>query len=651
VGGIIRDVLTMGARPIAILDALRFGDPAARGTARIADGVVRGIGGYGNPIGVPTVGGEVDVDPCYDRNPLVNALCVGALPRERLQLAKAERAGDVAVLIGQRTGRDGIGGASVLASASFGEDDRARAAEGDSAQEQSKRPNVQVGDPFAGKLLIEACLELYDRGLTAGIQDMGAAGIACSTAEMAAAGGLGMEVDLDRVPLREPSMAAWEILCSESQERMLALAHPDRLEQVLAVCRRWGVEATPIGEVVEGDRLVFTRGGEVVHDAPAASLADEGPTYERPVQVWVHPRASEDADAAADIAELDLAAEWCELLAHPRVADPAWITEQYDSAVQSGTVAGPGSDAAVLRLPGADGLPGSTRRGVAVTTDGAGRRCSLDPAEGARQLVAEAARNVACVGARPLAATNCLNFGDPTRPVVMGAFAATIDGMAEACRALGTPVTGGNVSFYNATGSFDIHPSPVVGLLGVVADVAAAVPSAFRHAGDRILLLGAPTRRGVAGSLWQWARRGELAGALPRIDLEREAALQALLARLVAEGLLASAHDVADGGLAAALAECTLRGHLGARVRPEPGLSGVQWLFSESPTRVVATTRPEHADEVVRAAEAAGVHAAVLGETGEGSTLAVEGTTELDLDAAGRAWRGGLSAAFDGGGL
>jgi phosphoribosylformylglycinamidine synthase len=649
VGGIIRDVLTMGARPIAILDALRFGDPAAPATRRVADGVVCGIGGYGNAIGVPTVGGEVDVDACYDRNPLVNALCVGAMGRERLQLARAERPGDVAVLIGQPTGRDGIGGASVLASASFG------------GADTSKRPNVQVGDPFAGNQLIEACLQLFARGLTAGMQDMGAAGIACSTAELAAAGGLGMRVDLDCVPLREPSMAAWEILCSESQERMLALAHPAQLDELLAVCRRWEVAATPIGEVTDGDRLVFTHGGEVVVDAPAASMTDDGPVYQRPIDAWIHPRAGEDVDAAdgagagaeagqagAPVASADLAAEWAELLSHPRVADPTWIAEQYDSAVGSATVAGPGADAAVLRLPGADGMPGATRRGVAVTTDSAAQRCALDPAEGARQIVAEAARNVACVGARPVAATNCLNFGDPTRPTVMGAFSATVDGMAEACRALGTPVTGGNVSFYNATGSTDVHPSPVVGVLGVLADVGAVVPSAFRGAGDRVLLVGAPTRPGLAASLWQRVY-GELAGSLPPVDLDAEAALHRLLGGLAGDGLLASAHDVADGGLALALAECALRGGVGVRVAAEAGLSPRQWLFSESPTRVVVSVAPPEIGQVRHAVEAAGLGATELGETVDEPTLSVDGVATLDVHTAGRAWRGGLPAALGGG--
>ncbi len=634
VGGIIRDILTMGARPIALLDPLRFGeadDPVSR---RVADGVVRGIGRYGNAIGVPTVGGEVDADPCYAGNPLVNVLCVGVVDREGIQYAKAERVGDVAVLIGQRTGRDGIGGASVLSSATF--------EDADDEAGQAKRPNVQVGDPFAGKLLIEACLELYQRRLVSGIQDMGAAGIACSTAEMASAAGLGMRVDLDRVPLREPSMESWEILCSESQERMLALVHPDRLEEVLATCRRWGVDATPIGEVTDGDRLVFTRGGEVVHDAPAASIAHEGPTYDRPREPWAHPHAHESPDAD-EPAPADPIADWLALLDHPRASDPTPIAEQYDSAVGSSTVAGPGGDAAVLRLPAADGTPGVTLRGVAVATDGNGRRCALDPAEGARQVVAEAARNVACTGARPLASTNNLNFGDPTRPPVMEAFARTIDGLGEACRALDTPITGGNVSFYNATGGTDIHPTPVVGVLGAIDDVTAAVPAAFQRADDAIVLLGAPTLPGLAGSLWLWHVRGRLAGALPAIDLAVEAALQRLLVDLAGDGLLASAHDVTDGGLAVTLVESAVHGGLGADLTPEPGLAPHQWLFSESPSRAVASVAPGDLEAVREAAAAAGVACTDLGAVATAPRLRVTGLGDLDLGEAQRRRQRGVA--------
>ncbi len=573
VGGIIRDILTMGARPIALLDPLRFGDPAGERTRWIVDGVVRGIGHYANSVGVPTVGGETVFDPCYAGNPLVNVLCVGLAPAGRIQLAKAERPGDVAVLIGQRTGRDGIGGASVLASASFGSE------EGD-----AKRPSVQVGDPFAGKLLIEACLRLYDEDLLSGIQDMGAAGIACSTAEMASKAGLGMRIDLDRVPLREPSMEAWEILCSESQERMLALVAPRRLGRVLEICARWGIDATPIGEVTGGDRLVFTHRGQVVHDAPAASLADDGPTYRRPVADWVHPEADQDVDAWE--APADLAAAAAAVLSSPSVASARWVWEQYDSVVGGDTVLGPGGDAAVLRLS-ASLLPDSPARGVAIAADGNGRWCALDPEEGAKLVVAEAARNVACTGATPVAATNCLNFGSPEAPEVMGQFRACVRGMAQACAALGTPVTGGNVSFYNQTGEVAVHPTPVVGILGVLDDVARRVGSVFVASGDLLFLVGASTRPGLGGSEYLWRAHGRIAGRPPRVDLDEEARLHLLLVEAAREEVLRSAHDVSAGGLLVAVAESCLG-------RPTSGCSASRPPVSSSasphPTPTVSLT-------------------------------------------------------------
>ncbi|MDX1659866.1 MAG: phosphoribosylformylglycinamidine synthase subunit PurL, partial [Nitriliruptorales bacterium] len=456
VGGILRDIFTMGARPIAIMDPLRFGRPDDPFQRHLVDGVVRGVGGYGNCVGVPNIGGETVFDDVYAGNPLVNVFAIGVLPKDRLQLAVAERPGDIAVLLGSSTGRDGIGGASVLASAEF------------DASSEDKRPNVQVGDPFAEKLLIECCLELYDRDLLSGIQDMGAAGIACSTAEMASKAKMGMNVDLDAVHLREPSMESWEILCSESQERMLALVQPDQLDEVLAVADKWGVPASVVGEVVEGDDLVLSRNGEVVAALPARSLADEGPTYERPMQrpAWMDDYAAADAEALTlpddplEVEELVL-----EFLADPNIGSKRWVWEQYDSIVLSGTVLGPGeADAGVVRLPDSD-------RAVAASTDGNGRWCQLDPREGTRRVVAEAFRNVACVGARPLATTNCLNFGNPERPEIMWQFAEAVAGLGEAAEALGIPVTGGNVSFYNETRDDEgeltaIHPTPVVGVLG-----------------------------------------------------------------------------------------------------------------------------------------------------------------------------------------
>jgi phosphoribosylformylglycinamidine synthase subunit PurL len=630
VGGIIRDILTMGARPIAILDPLRFGDPSSAKTRWIVDGVVRGIGHYGNCLGVATVGGEIAFDPCYEGNPLVNALAVGVLPADRIQLARAEQPGDVAVLIGQRTGRDGIGGASVLASAEFDEE----------GVDEAKRPNVQVGDPFAGKLLIESCLELYRRELLSGIQDMGAAGIACSTAEMASAAGMGMRVDLDRVPLREPSMEAWEILCSESQERMLALVSPARLEEVLAVCARWGVDATPIGEVIEGDRLQIWHRGELVHDAPAGSIAHEGPVYERPVVDWVHPAASEPVDDEEGPSGSALRDAVLTVLGSPNVADPRWVYEQYDSIVQSGTVLGPGADAAVLRLPDADDLPlADGRRGIAIATDGNGRWCALDPREGARLVVAEAARNVACTGALPVAATNCLNFGSPERPEIMGQFRDVIAGLADACRTLGTPITGGNVSFYNQTGEVAVHPTPIVGVLGVAEDVTAAVGNAFGAAGDEVWLVGAATSAGLGGSEYVFSATGRVAGRPPRVDLEAEARLHRFLVAVAP--LLVSAHDVATGGIVTTLVESCLPAGLGADVQPDVAhLRPHQWLFSESPTRVVVSTR----DGARLAASAAehGVPAFPLGAVVADRRLRVGEWLDLDLDVAEEAVRSGL---------
>jgi phosphoribosylformylglycinamidine synthase len=630
VGGIIRDILTMGARPIALLDPLRFGDPTEERTRWIVDGVVRGIGHYGNSIGVATVGGETVFDPSYAGNPLVNVLCVGLAPAGRIQLAKAERPGDIAVLIGQRTGRDGIGGASVLASAAFD----AGTGTG-TGSDDAKRPNVQVGDPFAGKLLVEACLQLYAEDLLSGIQDMGAAGIACSTAEMASKAGLGMRLDLDKVPLREQRMEAWEILCSESQERMLALVSPSRLDRVLQICARWGVDATPIGEVTTGDRLVFTHRGEVVHDAPAASLADEGPTYRRPVADWIHPEAGEDVDAWDPPADLRGAVE--AVLSSPSVASARWVYEQYDSAVGGDTVLGPGGDAAVLRLSTAL-LPGPHARGVAIAADGNGRWCALDPEEGARLVVAEAARNVACTGAVPVAATNCLNFGSPEVPEVMGQFRACVRGMAQACAALGTPITGGNVSFYNQTGDRAVHPTPVVGVLGVLDDVAMRVGSGFVAPSDLVVLIGAPTRPGLAGSEYLWRVHGRVAGRPPRIDLDEEARLHALLAEAARLRLLRSAHDVSAGGLLVTVVESCLGGDLGrglgARLamRSSPGpLAAHQWLFSESPSRVVASTRPSDAGRLAQLCAGYGLACEHLGVVSGLDRLDLGGLLTLDL--------------------
>ncbi|MBW3664918.1 MAG: phosphoribosylformylglycinamidine synthase subunit PurL [Actinobacteria bacterium] len=627
VGGIIRDILTMGARPIAVMDPLRFGLPADPQQRHLIDGVVRGVGGYGNCVGVANIGGEVAFDDCYAGNPLVNVLCIGVLPQDRLQLAKAERPGDVAVLLGSATGRDGIGGASVLASAEF------------SAEGEDKRPSVQVGDPFAEKLLIECCLELYDRDLLSGIQDMGAAGIACSTAEMASKADLGMRVDLDAVHLREPDMESWEILCSESQERMLALVSPDHLDEVLSIADKWGVPASVIGEVVGGDRLLLERRGEVVGDAPARSLADEGPTYHRPLERPAHLDGYTATDAEALSLPDELEAFVLRFLASPNIASRRWVFEQYDALVGSGTVLPPGAaDAGVVRLPG-------SRRGVACATDGNGRWCELDPREGTRRVVAEAYRNVACTGARPLATTNCLNFGNPERPEIMWQFAEAVAGLGEACAELGIPVTGGNVSFYNETAGQAIHPTPVVGVIGVIDDVAQAVPLAFQREADVLIELGPAAAAGLAGSEFQRVSGAPLGGRIAPVDLAAEERLAGVLLDLARHGTSRSAHDVSTGGMLTTLAESAVAGGVGVAYE-SPAVATTQALFGESPGRVLLTVSADAVGDVLDRCAAAGVGARVAGTVG-GDRFRVDGLLDLPLNAVREALEGGLAAAVD----
>ena len=655
VGGILRDIFTMGARPIAVMDPLRFGDPGGwtDGSGRfhepdafqrhLVDGVVRGVGGYGNCVGVPNIGGETVFDDTYAGNPLVNVLAIGVLERDKLQLARAEQPGHLAVLLGSATGRDGIGGASVLASQEF-----------DDALDD-KRPNVQVGDPFAEKQLIECCLELYDRDLISGIQDMGAAGIACSTSELASAASLGMDVDLDRVLLREPSMASWEILCSESQERMLALVAPEDVEVVLGVAERFGVPASVVGEVVAGDRLVLRRHGQIVADVPARSLADEGPTYDRPRQRpdWLDELAAIDADGidlhtvargaaqAAGRDDLDdLDAFVLGLLASPNVASKRWVYEQYDHYVRAGTVFGPGAaDAGVVRLPG-------SRRAVACATDGNGRWCHLDPREGARRVVAEAFRNVACTGARPLATTNNLNFGNPERPEIMWQLAEAIAGIGEACEALGVPITGGNVSLYNETRGAAIHPTPVIGIVGLLDDAEDAVGLGFEDEGDLVFLLGGPTTSGLAGSELQRYLDLPLGGRLPGVDLDQEAAVAEVLHVAAREGLVSSAHDVSGGGLLVALAESCVAGGIGVEIQLSGSLPPAQALFSESPGRVVVTVSSQHVREFATLCADAELILRDIGTVG-GQRLCIRGLVDLPLADVEQAYEGGLAAVLD----
>jgi phosphoribosylformylglycinamidine synthase subunit PurL len=613
VGGIVRDILTMGARPIAVMDSLRFGDVDHPDARRLVAGVVAGVGGYGNCLGLPNIGGEVVFDPTYNGNPLVNALCLGVLRHEDLQLARAEGVGNQVILLGAKTGRDGIGGASVLASATFEE------------ASATKRPSVQVGDPFMEKLLIECCLELYHRRLVTGIQDLGAAGIACSITETAAHGDGGMLVDLDRVPLREPSMTPVEIVMSESQERMLAVVRPEDVDEVLSVCGRWGVLATVIGEVTDGDRLVVRWHGDVVVDVPPGTLADDGPVYSRPY-ARPHDQDSLQADSSAALARpatpQELRESVLRLVSSPNLSSRRWVTEQYDRYVLGGTVLAMPHDAGVVRLSD------DTTRGVALSLDGNGRFARLDPYAGAQLALSEAYRNVATTGAVPIAVTNCLNFGSPEDPAVMWQFAEATRGLADGCLALGVPVTGGNVSFYNQTGATPIHPTPVVGVLGVVDDVGRRIASGFTTDDDVVLLLG-ETGDELDGSEWAWVAHRHLGGRPPTVRLDAEAALARTLHTAAAEGLLTSAHDLSDGGLAQALVDATLLHGIGVDVT----LAGDPFvqLFSESTARVIVGCRDACVDRVLEVAAEHDVPVARLGRTG-GTTLQVNRLFDIAVD-------------------
>ncbi|WP_435866480.1 phosphoribosylformylglycinamidine synthase subunit PurL [Streptosporangium sandarakinum] len=616
VGGIVRDIMSMGARPIAVMDALRFGAADAPDTRRVLPGVVEGISHYGNCLGLPNIGGEVVFDPCYIGNPLVNALCVGLLRKDQIKLATAPGPGNKVVLFGALTGPDGIGGASVLASATF-ED-----------ESQAKRPSVQVGDPFMEKLLIECCLELYQADVVVGIQDLGAAGVSCATTELAAKGTGGMDVRLDLVPLRDPSLRPEEILMSESQERMMAVVTPDDIDAFMAICAKWDIPATVIGEVTDGGRLVMTWHGETIVDIPPGTAADEGPVYERPF----HEPAGQAALNADDPSRLprpdDLRATLLTLLGSPNLASKEWVTSQYDRYVRGNTVLAQPADAGVLRI--SEVMPGAeeTTRGIALATDGNGRYARLDPYAGAQLALSEAYRNVAVTGARPLAVTDCLNFGSPEDPEVMWQFAEATRGLADACKILGVPVTGGNVSFYNQTGTTAIHPTPVVGVLGVIDDVARRVRNGFTGEGDRVVLLG-ETLAEFGGSEWAHVVHGHLGGLPPQADLEAERALARVLTEAAAQGLLTGSHDLSDGGLAIALAEAVLAQGVGCSVSL-PGDDAFTDLFSESPARALVTVRPESFDAFAELCAAHEVPCQRLGVTG-GSSLAVEGVLDIPV--------------------
>ncbi len=636
VGGIVRDILAMGARPIAVADSLRFGPAGAADTARVLPGVVAGIGGYGNCLGLPNIGGEVAFDPSYAGNPLVNALCVGVLRVSDLQLARASGAGNKIVLFGARTGRDGIGGVSVLASESF------TANSGDHGAGRKKLPSVQVGDPFAEKVLIECCLELYDAGLVVGIQDLGGAGLACATSELASAGDGGMQVDLDAVPLRASGMAPAEILCSESQERMCAVVRPCDVDSFMAVCAKWDVTATVIGEVTDGDRLVIRFHGDAVVDAPPRSMADEGPVYHRPVR---RPPTQDTLQAAtpdrlARPATLDdVRATLLRMVASPGLCSRAWVTDQYDRYVRGATVLAQPSDAGIVRIDD------TTQRGVAVATDCNARYCALDPYAGTQLALAEAYRNVVVTGATPVAVTNCLNFGAPTDPGVMWQFAQAVRGLADGCAQLGIPVTGGNVSFYNQTGETAILPTPVVGVLGVIDDVRRRIPTGLGSIGDEIWLLG-DTRDEFGGSEWAHEVHGHLGGRPPRVDLARERALGEVVATAARDGLVSAAHDLSDGGLAQALVEACLLSRHGARITLPPDLDPFVALFSESSSRTLLGVSRAHAPRVAQLCSARGVPVTRLGEVHSEATLHIAPLAALTLSELRTAWESVLPALF-----
>jgi phosphoribosylformylglycinamidine synthase len=624
IGGIVRDILTMGARPVLVMDPLRFGDADHPETKRVLPGIVAGIGGYGNCLGLPNIGGEVVFDPSYQGNPLVNALCLGVMPVGRIQLSAATGFGNIVVLLGAKTGRDGIGGVSVLASATFDEDGPAR------------RPSVQVGDPFMEKLLIEACLEMYDAELVQGIQDLGGAGLTCALTETSAAGKSGMRAHLERVPLREASMEPHEILASESQERMLAIVTPDDLDAVLGIARKWGVLATAIGEVTEGDRLVITWHDDVVVDVPPGSLADDGPVYSRPIE---RP-ADQDALAAEPLPPYPAATKelLLRMVASPNLCSRRWVVEQYDRVVMGDTVLAWPEDSGVVRLSE------ETNLGIALATDGNGRYTRLDPFVGAQLALAEAYRNVAATGAEPIAVTNCLNFGSPEDPAVMWQFAEATRGLAEGCRELGTPVTGGNVSFYNQTGSTAINPTPVVGVLGLFDDVTRRTPMGFAAEGETLLLLG-DTRDELGGSEWAWAEHRHLGGKPPAVDLAREKLLGEVLVAASRDGLLSAAHDLSEGGLAQALVESCLRYGVGARVALSAGETPFVQLFSESAGRCLVAVTPAQERAFVDLCASRGLPCTRLGVTG-GEAVDVDGVLTAALTELRAAYEGTLPALF-----
>lgn len=622
VGGIVRDIMAMGARPIAVMDQLRFGAADAPDTRRVFDGVVRGIGGYGNSLGLPNIGGETVFDASYAGNPLVNALCAGVLRKEDLHLAFASGAGNKIILFGARTGLDGIGGVSVLASETFGGD------EADGAS-RKKLPSVQVGDPFTEKVLIECCLELYAAHLVVGIQDLGGAGLSCATSELASAGDGGMHIDLDKVPLRATGMTPAEVLSSESQERMCAVVTPENVDAFMAVCRKWDVLATVIGEVTDGERLRITWHGETVVDVPPRTVAHEGPVYQRPV---ARPDTQDAliADSAAGLARPATAGELrqtlLDMIGSPHLCSRAFITEQYDRYVRGNTVLAEHADSGVIRVDE------QTGRGIALATDASGRYTVLDPYNGAQLALAEAYRNVAASGATPVAVTNCLNFGSPEDPGVMWQFSEAVRGLADGCVTLGIPVTGGNVSFYNQTGTTPILPTPVVGVLGVIDDVNRRIPTGFgAEPGETLILLG-DTADEFDGSIWAQVAHDHLGGTPPKVDLAREQLLAQVLTAASRDGLVSAAHDLSEGGLIQAVIESALAGETGCRILLPEGADPFVALFSESAGRVLVAVPRTEESRFMSMCEARQLPAVRIGVVDQGSdSVEVQGQFSVTL--------------------
>ena len=632
VGGIIRDIFTMGARPIALLDSLRFGPLDSPATRRVAEGVVAGIAGYGNSIGIPTVGGEVAFDETYAGNPLVNVFCLGIAPADGVIRGRAEGTGNAVYYVGAKTGRDGIHGAT-MASAEF-----------DDASAE-KRPNVQVGDPFMEKLLLEACLEVLQTDALVGLQDMGAAGLTCSSCEMGARGGAGIDIDVARVPQRESGMTPYEIMLSESQERMLFIVRQGREAEVDRVFEKWDLHAVRIGEVT-GDGLLRVReGGETVAEIPNRPLADEAPLYDRPYREPADLVERQALDQSALEPPGPPAEVFLRLIGSPGIASKRWIYRQYDHMVRTNTLAPAGTGAGVVRIKG-------TSRALAFSVDGNGRYCFLDPYRGAMLAVAESARNVACAGGRPIGATNCLNFGNPERPEIMWQFARAVAGIGDACRALDIPITGGNVSLYNETDGRAILPTPVLGVVGIIEDARRVIGRTFQVAGAVVMLLGAPGGS-LGGSEYLKVMHGLVRGVPPALDLDAERALQQLVADLATAGRLRSAHDCSDGGLAVALAECAFESDgIGFDVTVPAGDTGgvAAALYGEAASQVVVSVREADVDAVQGQAEAAGVPAHVLGRTGGARLrMKIDGEPAVDvaLSDAEQRWSSGLSGYFE----